>query len=307
MTAALLLTGCGAGSGSSDGDASSAGGTTSDEVRAPDGGAVAPEAGSADGSAGDSAGDSARSPARAAGVAPVAARRAVIATATVALDSPDVAKARHEVKRVADVLRGEVSDEEASTDDGEVSWTRMVLRVPTESYEEAIERIEGAGRLLETERSTEDVTTQVIDNEVRIRAQERSLRRVEVLLDRADRIADVVSVEAELTRRQAELDSLKQQQAYLADQTSMATVTVHISQRAAGEEPVVEDEETGFLHGLATGWSGLSGTAVALATVAGVLLPWLLVVALLGVPAWWAVHRLPRRGRRPAAPGQASG
>ncbi len=182
----------------------------------------------------------------------------------------------------------------------------MVLRVPTERYEEAIQRIEETGRLLETERSTEDVTTRVIDNDVRIRAQERSLRRVEVLLDRAERIADVVNVEAELTRRQAELDSLKQQQAYLADQTAMATVTVHVSHRDPGEGPVEEDDD-GFLPGLSAGWSSLSGTAVALATVAGVLLPWALVLALLGVPAWWAARRLPRRGRGPAEPRQSNG
>jgi len=294
VTTALLLTGCSStGDGSTQSDTASSGGAASDEAAAD--GVEAPEAASrrtgADGSA---------------QAAPAVARRAVIATATVALDSPDVAKTRQEVKRVADVLRGEVSDEEASTDDGELTWTRMVLRVPTESYEEAIQRVEETGRMLETERSTEDVTTQVIDNDVRIRAQERSLRRVEVLLDRAERIADVVSVEAELTRRQAELDSLKQQQAYLADQTSMATVTVHVSLRDSEEDPVAEDED-GFLHGLAAGWASLSGAAVALATVAGVLLPWLLVLALLGVPTWWASRRLPRRGRGPAEPRQSSG
>lgn len=301
LTTALLLTGCGSGAGTDSAQSEAA--MSQDSA---DGGgsrlAGDPSAEQA-GQAGQA--DQAEALATSSRVAPAVARRAVIATATVALDSPDVARARQEVQRVADALGGEVSDEQATTDDGEVSWTRLVLRIPTDRYDDAVERIEETGRLLETERSTEDVTTQVIDNEVRIRAQERSLRRVEVLLDRADRIADVVSVEAELTRRQAELDSLKQQQAYLADQTSMATVTVHISRRSADEEPVAEDDD-GFLHGLAAGWSSLSGAAVALATLAGVLLPWLVVLAVLGVPLWWAVRRLPRR-RSPGQPGQATG
>src|SRR3546814_4195017 len=68
-------------------------------------------------------------------------------------------------------------------------------------------------------RSEEDVTTQVIDNDVRIRAQEKSLKRIEVLLAQADDIAQIVRIESELSTRQANLDSLKQQQTWLKDQT----------------------------------------------------------------------------------------
>ncbi|WP_110182175.1 DUF4349 domain-containing protein [Nocardioides solisilvae] len=306
VTAGLLLAGCEAG-GSGD----SAGGEPSglsdvrvqEDVGAADDAAPGSEGGSEGGSGDSSDADLGRQSASGGGtrVAPAVARRAVIATATVSLDAPDVAKVRQEVQRVADALGGEVSDEEATTDEGEVTWARMVLRIPVDRYDDAIGRIEESGRLLGTERTTEDVTTQVIDNEVRIRAQERSLRRVELLLDRAERLADVVSVEAELTRRQAELDSLKQQQAWLADQTSMATVTVHVSRQDPEREPLVEDDDEGFLHGLAAGWRGLTGAAAVLATGAGLLLPWLVALGLLGVPAWWAVRRLPRRRR--ATPG----
>ncbi|WP_104107864.1 DUF4349 domain-containing protein [Nocardioides sp. 616] len=239
--------------------------------------------------------------ARAAATArPAVAERAVIATATVALHSDDVRAARNDVQQVADALRGEVADEEADSSDGELVWTRLVLRVPTARFGDAITRLEEIGELDSTERDTEDVTTQVIDNEVRIRAQERSLRRIEVLLDRADRIADIVSIESELTRRQSDLDSLKQQRVWLADQTSMSTITVHVERTAAGATP--ETEESGFLSGLASGWDGLSGAAVALATVAGLLLPWAVVALALGLPLWWVARRGPRSGRNAAEP-----
>jgi Domain of unknown function (DUF4349) len=241
---------------------------------------------------------------QAAGRTPVASR-AVIATATLSLHSKDVRATRNDVQQVTDALGGEVADEEADSHDGKVVWTRLVLRVPTARFADAITRIEGLAELASTERSTEDVTTQVIDNEVRIRAQERSLRRVEVLLDRATRIADVVAIESELTRRQADLDSLKQQQSWLADQTSMSTITVHVERSATRAER--KTEESGFLSGLASGWDGLSGAAVVLATLAGVLLPWVIVLAVLGLPLAWLVRRtVPRPGRRPGGPQDGS-
>ena len=228
--------------------------------------------------------------------------QAVISTGVVSLRSEDAGGTRADVLRILDVHRGQVSDEETSTDsDGGVQRSRMVLRVPAEDFYEAVEELEQLAELESSNKSSENVSFQVIDTEVRIRAQERSLRRIEILLDRAQSVRDIVSVESELTRRQAELDSLKSQQSYLADQTSMSTITVHIEQT---EQPAAPKEkqadEAGFLAGLTGGWSALRAFATVVATIVGALLPWLVVAAVLGVPVWLVGRRLARR--RPAAP-----
>ena len=143
----------------------------------------------------------------------------------------------------------------------------------------------------------------MIDNAVRIRAQRRSLRRIEVLLDRAVSIRDIVRIESQLTRRQADLDSLKQQQAFLRDQTSMSTVTVNIQltpdERAKPKKK--DDDDAGFLLGAGrTGFKALVVFAVGLATVFGALLPWAVVLLLVGGPLWLLVRRLRRRDPAPA-------
>jgi len=101
----------------------------------------------------------------------------------------------------------------------------------------------------------------------------------------------------ETTHRQAELDSLKSQRAYLADQTAMSTITVHLAQQNAPlpenkEEP--ETEEAGFLVGLSGGWRALTAVGTVAATVAGALLPWAVVATLLGVPVWIVGRRVVR-------------
>ncbi len=42
-------------------------------------------------------------------------------------------------------------------------------------------------------------------------------------------VKDLLDFEEKITARQAELQSLEAQQAYLADQTSMSTITLHLS------------------------------------------------------------------------------
>lgn len=223
-------------------------------------------------------------------------QRAIISKGAVMLKSDDVAKARFDAQKVADQFGGEITDEQSDTDeDGELATVRLVVRVPSPDFAKALTAFEEVGELAYSRSSSEDVTTQVIDVEVRISAQRRSIARIETLLDRARNLRDIVLIEGELTRRQAELDSLEQQSAFLEDQTSLSTITVNLERT---EEKVTEDDDSGFLAGLAAGWDGLTSLTVGLATLVGVLLPFALVLLALGLAGLPVVRRL--RPRRPA-------
>lgn len=230
---------------------------------------------------------------------------AVIAHGEVLLRSPDVAGTRADVRRVLTRYDGEVAAEETDTDDeGEAVTARLVLRVPSARFDDAMGELRRVAELGYANADTKDVTTKVIDTRVRLRAQRRSVARVEQLLDRAQDLRDIVLVEAELSRRQAALDSLEQRSAYLADQTSMATIRVVVDHEddAAPEE---HEDHTGFLGGLAAGWHALTAVAVGLATALGAALPFLVVLAVLLAAAWPFLRVLRRRRGTPPEAGAA--
>lgn len=227
---------------------------------------------------------------------------AVISTGNVALEAADVADARFDVQGIVDELRGTVSQEEATTDDdGKLRTTRMVLRIPSDRFNTAMQELEKVGQLKTSSSGSEDVTTKVIDNEVRIRAQERALERMEALLAQAGNLREVIAIESQLTRRQAELDSLKSTQKWLDNQTTLATITLSL-ERTPEAEKKEKEEEAGFLSGLERGWSGLVAVSVGLVTLLGMLLPFAVVLALLGVPLWIALRSV--RRRRPFSPSE---
>ncbi len=234
-----------------------------------------------------------------------AQQRAVISTGTVSLRSPDVAQARRDVQRVVDAQQGSVSEENTETDDdGTTSYARLVVRVPSAKFAAAMTELETTAELRASNRGSEDVTTQVIDTEVRVRAQQASLRRVELLLSRAQSIKDIIWIESQLTTRQAELDSLKSQQSWLKDQTSLSTITVDITTVSKKEAEKKDKDEAGFLVGLTGGMKALAGAGSALATIAGALLPFAVLLALLGFPLWLLRRRLSagRTARTQSAP-----
>ncbi|WP_395658533.1 DUF4349 domain-containing protein [Nocardioides sp.] len=224
--------------------------------------------------------------------------RAVIRKGNVALRADDVGKAQFDVQKVVDRFAGQVTEEKTTTDDdGHPAYTRMVLRIPTEQFGQAMDALKGVGTAeLESATSSEDdVTTQLIDTQTRLAAQKRSIARITVLFDRAQSIRDVMAIEAELSRRQADLDSLERQAAYLRGQTSLSTITVSIDEIPAKPAPKEEKDESGFLAGLSAGWGALAAFAVALATAFGALLPWLVVLLVLGLPAYLVVRAVRRR------------
>jgi hypothetical protein len=235
--------------------------------------------------------------------------RSVISTGNVALRSDDVAQARFDVQKVVDHYAGEVSEEETGTDDdGTVKRSRLVVRIPTADFGAAMKDLEGAADLITSSTNTDDVTTQVIDVAVRLRVQRRSIARVETLLDRAQSIRDIIAIESQLSRRQAALGSLERRQAYLADQTTMSTISISLERTPEKKAAVAKKEEadhTGFVPGLQAGWDGLSTLAVGAATVAGAALPFLVVLLVLLVPGWPLARRLRRRRTTVAEPVEA--
>lgn len=293
--AVLTLAACSAGSGDSGADA----------------GGVAPgPAGVAEGEAADEGGALADG----ASVENASARdadapgmeKAIISTGNVALESTDVEQAAFDIQQVADRYAGQITDQKTTTDDeGDVRHARMVLRVPAADFDAAFAELEDVADLTSSSSTSEDVTTQVIDNQVRIEAQRRSIRRIAVLLDRATSIRDIVSIESQLTRRQADLDSLEQQQAYLKDQTSLSTITVTV-ERTATPDLDEEEDESGFLAGLSDGWDALGSFGSGVATLTGNVLPFAAVLLLIGVPGWLLVRGAVRRRPKGAPPADAT-
>jgi hypothetical protein len=178
----------------------------------------------------------------------------------------------------------------------EESSASLTLRVPPTEFRAVLQRLAGLGERLSQSQTAEDVTTQVVDTKSRVASQRRSVARVRALLGEANTIGEVVQVEAELSKRESDLESLEAQLARLADVTELATIEVSLIGPGATEPE--DDEDLGFLAGLRGGWDAFVQIVLVGLTVIGALLPFLLTGALLGVPLWLVLRG---RLRRPAA------
>ncbi|MFC7979981.1 DUF4349 domain-containing protein [Streptomyces cinereoruber] len=222
----------------------------------------------------------------------------------------DQAKALATARTVAVDAGGRVENESTERVDDTSLASRIVLRVPQGKYDSVLAELAGTGKLLNRKADAQDVTDQVVDVQSRIATQRASVARVRELMDRADKLSDVVTLEAELSRRQADLEALLAQQSSLKDRTSLATITLQLTEKRKegpkDEEPK-EEGRPGFLDALSGGWNALVGVAAWVLVVLAALAPWL-AVGLLAFLLWSRLVRPRLAARRPApVPGPRPG
>jgi hypothetical protein len=219
----------------------------------------------------------------------VPTERAVIATAEMTLRSPDVVATVDALELITASVGGFVSGRDISSNPDDPKGTRavLVLRVPTDKLDTVIDRAQDEGDVVRVTADEQDVTETVVDVDSRVESARASVERIRALLSEATTIGEVVRIESELSRREADLEALLAQQRSLADQTALATLSVTVLSPEA-VEPVAEDK-TGFLAGLERGWEALVGVVVVALTTIGVLLPFLVVALIVLGPlaaAW---------------------
>ena len=230
-----------------------------------------------------------------AGPLPDAIGRDVVRTAQLTLQVSDPTAGSRGVRTAAAAAGGFVAEEQA---DATGAW--LVVRVPVAALDRLVDDLASTGTVVARSARAQDATEQVVDLDSRVATQQASVTRVRALLAQATSIGDVVAVESELARREADLDSLQRRLATLRDKVALSTLTVEL-RGAATTEP--SGPPPGFGTGLGAGWAGLKIVGAAVATATGFLLPFLPLIALVVGVTWVIVRR--RRGR--GGPGREGG
>lgn len=229
------------------------------------------------------------------GATPETIGRDVVRTAQLTVQVADPTAATRGVRTAVAAAGGVISEEQV---DSTGAW--LVVRVPAAGLDRLVDDLAATGTVLGRSGRTEDATEQVVDLDSRVATQQASVTRVRALLAQATSIGDIVSVESELARREADLDSLQRRLATLKDRVALSTLTVEL-RTASTPAPA---DPAGFGAGLGAGWSGLKVIGSGLATATGFLLPFLPLLAVAGAVVW-AVRR--RAGRRRGGPGPEGG
>lgn len=168
-----------------------------------------------------------------------------------------------------------------------VDEARLTLSVPAPRLDGVLAELARLGTVAYRSSQTQDVTDTYVDAQARIAPAKASVARVQALLADATDLKQVVLIESELSKRQADLDSLTGRLAQLDRQTTKSDVTLTLW--TAATAPAASGN--GFVDNLKKAWEGMLGSVVVIVAGLAALLPWLVVLGLLA----WVGMRLARR------------
>lgn len=111
----------------------------------------------------------------------------------------------------------------------EVPEATVVIRVPSERLDEALERIkEGAVDIDHENVSGQDVTSQYVDLQSQLRAKEAAEEKLLEILDQATRAEDVLAIYLQVQQVQTEIEMLKGQIKYLEESAALSSISVRL-------------------------------------------------------------------------------
>lgn len=112
----------------------------------------------------------------------------------------------------------------------------LTMRVPSDKLDAFVEGVNGYGRVTSRSETTEDMTEQYADNEMRLQTLYTKMERLQTLLSQAENVSDMLKIENEIADTQYDLDRLEGRQLSIDRRVDMSYVYVNI------QETIVQDE-----------------------------------------------------------------
>ena len=221
-----------------------------------------------------------------------------VRSAVLQLQVADVDSAAAAVIARAEGAGGQLQSDDRSGTDGARSADVIVQVLPAR-LAGLVDDMSGLGKELDRSIRGDDVTAAHADINARVSALQTSVERLTNFLSHSGSITDLVTLESQLSSRQAELNSTVAQQKALEGEIALSTLTVRLSERPLPVPVRVTHGPAGFASALARGWHvvtvGWRWTVAAL----GYTLPGLgaaLVIATAAAVFWRLVGRRFRGG-----------
>lgn len=222
---------------------------------------------------------------------PLSLDRKVVQNASISLKVPDVAQAADQIIALCGSKGGYSVSSRIYRENDRVSG-RLALKVPQAGLLEVIDRISDLGEVNDKVISTQDVTEEFYDAQARLKVLAAKEARLLGLMDRAANIAEIISVENELSKTRGEIEVLSGRLQLLANATQYSLININLAEGVPGTVKAPQGTWGKAWQSLVNSLNGVinfgSNTLVFLFAA----IPWLVIASLLALLVRWMYPKL---------------
>ena len=158
--------------------------------------------------------------------APLPAKRIVTQRANISVDVENIDKAKDALLILIEKSGGHIVNANLYEESYDAS-----AKVPSTKLMETLDEIATLGEKTAQSISQNDVTTQFVDNEARLKNLLLFRDKMKALLNRTSNIEEIVKIERELRRVQTEIDAITGQQNYLKDAVALTPIGINFKEK----------------------------------------------------------------------------
>lgn len=223
--------------------------------------------------------------------------RKVIYSADLTIYVDDFSSVPEQIVKLAEQHKAFVADSSQDGYQGRSPSGQWKLRVPSEEYRNLLQDCGQLGDVVSQHETTQEVTEEYYDLTARLATKrEEEQRLLEHLKVDTKELADILAVEAELTRVRTEIEQLEGRQRFLDNEVALSTVWLRVEE-VRNYRP--RQQATSFGERMTLAWSQslqlLGDFFQVLAICLVALIPWL---AILAIPIGLLIYLTRRFGRQ---------
>ena len=178
-------------------------------------------------------------------------------------------------------------------------YATLTVRVPESEFDAAVKRFAALGEVQSVSTSSEDVTSQYVDLQARLRHYRAVERRLVRFLAATDNVNQMLAVQDRIDGVQMTIEQLSAQLKSLRETTTYGTLSVFLREKGTSQA-AAGGSSTTFTGTFMSSLKLLAHGARVTGLVLTALLPFVVVFGGIGALVWYAVRRV-RRGHRRAA------
>lgn len=176
----------------------------------------------------------------------------------------------------------------------------MTIRIPAENLSQFVDMVSDNCNIISNYRTSEDVTLQYVSLESKITALEIEQERLLVLLEQADNMEDLLTIESRLTDVRYDLEQIHSQLRVMENRVNYSTINLYLSEVVEYTE-VEEEPETfgqrvaeGFTTSVKGVWNGIVEFVIFLISA----LPYLVLLGAIAVVVILIIRKARGKGFR---------
>jgi Domain of unknown function (DUF4349) len=225
----------------------------------------------------------------------------LIRTANLRLSVRSIDQTLSAIRQLVQQQQGDIYNfDDIRANDNDHRSASLEIKVPQDHLDPTIAALSKFGTVISTQVKSEDVTTQIVDTEARLKNLRQQETMTQKIMERAGSVKDVLAVSQELAQVRQQIEQLDAQVKQFKGQVAFSTVTLSL------EEAVATGTNPGDNLGLQVQDTWNRSTRSASGLMRGLflfgigLIPFLPFLLLIGGGTYWVQRQLNRR-RRAAA------